>query len=172
MVSKLIGTVCLLFVSVIPFILNGCSYSFTGASVPPHLESIAIPLAKDVTSSGEANLRENFTNELINKFIDDNTLQVTDKTNADALLECTIQSISDAPAIVSENDEVDSRKITISVKVLYRDLVKRKTIFDRSFSNFSTYLTEDDFITARNNAIENAIDKLAEDILLGVVSNW
>ena len=65
-----------------------------------------------------------------------------------------------------------SRKITISVKVIYRDLVKRSVIFDQEFSNFTAYENSGDIISQRNAAINKAIDLISQDILLGVVSNW
>ncbi|MFH1194203.1 MAG: LPS assembly lipoprotein LptE [bacterium] len=152
-----------------------CSYSFTGASVPSHLNSIAIPIASDRSGSGEPDLNDDFTNMLIQKFIDDNTLLVADKVNADALLECTITSMNDAPAVVGtgvEGENISRRKITISVKILYRDLVKKTTLLEESYSNYGEYSTDDDIITARQAAIEEAVKKLTEDILLAVVSNW
>ena len=153
-------------------LIISCSYSFTGASVPEHLKSISIPISKDQSGSGEPALSDNFTNELITKFEDDNTLSVADKVNANAILECTILALSDAPAIVSSGEDVTSRRITIRVKVVYKDFVERKTVFDRSFSNFGDYVNQGDIQTVRTQAINTALDKITEDILLAVVSNW
>jgi hypothetical protein len=162
----------LLFVVVIATNFTACcAYSFTGASVPEHLKTIAIPIADDRSGSGEAGLRENLTQKLIQKFIDDNTLQVAERTTANALLECSIVSLSDAPAIVSAGENITSRRITIGVKVIYRDLVKRKTIFEKTFTNYSDYPSIDP-IQGRTTAIETAIDLISEDILLDTVSGW
>ena len=148
-----------------------CAYSFTGASVPEHLKTIAIPIADDRSGSGEAGLRENLTQKLIQKFIDDNTLQVAERTSANALLECSIVSLSDAPAIVSAGESITSRRITVGVKVIYRDLVKRTTVFEKTFSNYSIYQSSNP-IDGRKTAIEEAIDLISEDILLDTVSGW
>ncbi len=153
-------------------VLAGCRYSFTGASVPPHLKTIAIPIFKDRSGSGEPTLRDDFTNQLIQKFIDDNSLQVTDKSNANALLECTIISLRDAPAIISGGEKVTTRRVTITVQAVYKDLVKRKTIFNKNFSNFGDYNNEGDIQTLREQAIQKAVDLITDDILLAVVSNW
>ncbi len=150
----------------------GCSYSFTGASVPPHLHTIAIPNAVDRSGSGQPNLRDDFTNELINKFINDNSLQIANSTKADAILNCTITSLVDAPTVIAGGEDVTTRRVTIKVHAVYKDLVKKKKIFDRTFSNYGDYKNEGDITTARDNAIKEAIDKITEDILLGVVSNW
>lgn len=160
---------------IIALILKGCSYSFTGASVPPHLNSIAIIDFKDRSGSGEPELRDKFTTQLVQYFLDDNTLFVTQKENADALLECTVTSIKDAPGIVgieNNTEAISTRKLTITVKVMYRDLVKRKNIFDKQFSNNTDYSTDGDVFQLRQNAIDETIEKICEDILLGVVSNW
>ena len=151
---------------------EGCfSYSFTGASVPAHLKSIAIPIAEDRSGSGQPGLSETLTNSLTQKFIDDNTLQVTEKNKANAILSCSIISLSDAPTIITGNEEVQTRRITISVQATYRDLVKRKTIFEKNFSEYGDYSAGGD-VSSRNDAIQNAIDKISDDILLAVVSGW
>lgn len=165
----------LLTVVFIGVFFSACSYSFTGASIPEHLSSIAIPLFDDRSGSGEPNLREDFTNELITKFIDDNSLQVRERVNADAILESTILSLQDAPSSVgaqSGTEQVTARRITITVRVVYKDFVMKKTIFEQTFSNYADYVNEGDITTLRNEAIQEVVDKITEDILLAVVSNW
>ena len=164
----------IIFLFIIFSVLNfeGCfSYSFTGASVPAHLKSIAIPIAEDRSGSGQPGLSEMLTNTLTQKFIDDNTLQVTEKNKANAILNCSIISLSDAPTIITGNEEVKTRRITVTVQAVYRDLVKRKTIFEKNFSEYSDYSARGS-MTERNDAIQNSIDKISDDILLAVVSGW
>jgi hypothetical protein len=168
----LLSLLNLLFVVVIAFNFTSCcAYSFTGASVAEHLKTIAIPIADDRSGSGEPGLRETLTQNLIQKFIDDNTLQVAERTTANAILECTIISLTDAPAIVSAGENITSRRITIGVKVIYRDLVERKTIFEKTFNNYSDYPSSNP-VQGRTDAINTAIDKISEDILLDTVSGW
>ncbi len=168
----LIAILNLLFVALTAINFTSCcAYSFTGASVPEHLKTIAIPIADDRSGSGEPGLRENLTQKLIQKFIDDNTLQVSERTSANALLECSIVSLSDAPAIVSAGESITSRRVTVGVRVIYRDLVKRTTVFEKTFSNYSDYLSSNP-IEGRKTAIEEAIDLISEDILLDTVSGW
>ena len=151
---------------------GGCNYSFTGASVPSYLKSISIPIFSDRSGSGEFDLSDKLTKQVIQKFIEDNTLSVSDKLNSDALLEGTVVSFNDSPSVVASGENVTTRRITLTVKVVYKDLVKKKTIFERNFSNYGDYTVTGDITTVRKNAIETAIDKISEDILLGVVSNW
>lgn len=158
-------------------ILQSCSYSFTGASVPSHLKTISIPTFSDKSGSGEFDLNRKLSSQLIQKFIDDNTLLVSDRLNSDSILEGTIVALSDAPSVVSGGETVTSRRVTITIRAVYKDLVKKQTVFEKNFSNYGDYPTTkfppgDDVISVRKKAIDEAIDKITEDILLGVVSNW
>lgn len=148
-----------------------CAYSFTGASVPKHIKTIAIPAAVDRSGSGEPGLGELLTNTLIQKFIDDNTLQIANKSNANSILDCTITSLTDAPSVISAGENVTTRRITITVHAVYRDLVKRKIIFDKNFSNNSDYKAGGN-VSVRKAAIDDAINKISDDILLDTVSGW
>jgi hypothetical protein len=162
--------ICLLVIN-----LYSCFYSFTGASVPPHLKTIAIPTVEDRSGSAEPELRQLFTKKLTQKFIDDNTLRIADKSQANAILECAIQSVTEAPNVVSStgsNDAVTSKKLTISVRVINKDLVKKKIIYERTFSNSGTYSSTGDITSQRRAAMETAVDLIADDILLSTVSNW
>ena len=150
----------------------GCSsYSFTGASVPAHLKTIAIPIAEDKSPAAIPGLRESLTDNLITKFISDNSLQVTERSTANATLECVITLVTDAPAIVSAGEQISSRRSTIYVKVIFRDLVQKKTIFEKEFKNHGDYVPGEE-TNKREDALAIAVDKLSEDILLAVVSGW
>lgn len=162
-----------LFVSLIVINFTGCFYSFSGASVPSHLKSVAIPVFDDRSGQGEPGMRETFTNRLIQKFNDDNTLRVAEKVNADALLECVIISFSDEAAVVAAGENIRQRKINISVRVVYKDLVLKKVISEKVYSNNDNYDPSAANVTQlRRDAINAAIDKITDDILIGTVSNW
>lgn len=153
-------------------IFESCSYSFTGSSVPSHLKTIYIPFCNDKSGSGEATMADDFTSTLIEQFISDNSLAIAENKNADALLDCTINSISDAPAVIQGGENVSTRRITITARVIYKDFVLKKTVFDKSFSNYGDYENSGDVFSKRKDAIQTAIGKITEDILLGVVSDW
>ena len=136
------------------------------------LKSIAIPFCIDRSGSGEPDMADDFTNTLIDHFISDNSLSIEERSKADALLDCTITSISDAPTVIKGGETVSTRRITVRAKVVYKDFVMKKTVFDKSFSNEGDYSTEGDIPTNRADAIQTAIDRITEDILLAVVSDW
>ncbi|MBU0474800.1 MAG: hypothetical protein KKF62_11620 [Bacteroidetes bacterium] len=154
-------------------LLWSCSYSFTGSSVPAHLRTISIPIVKDKSGFGEPNISSDFTNNLTQQFIDDNSLQVVNSTNSDAILSVAIISFQERTEVISgENEKATERKITINVQAIYKDLVMKKTIFDKKFSNYATFDATRNSIENRQDAIQRAIESVNLDLLLAVVADW
>lgn len=147
----------------------GC-YSFTGASVPSHLKTIAIPVMDDQSGSGEASLRDNMTRVLTDLFIRDNSLEVADRSTADSILEGTILPFRDEIVAVTGSETVNRRRVTLSVKVVYHDMKLRKKVYEKTFSNYGDYDPSGGF--TRQAAFDEAIRKISEDILLETVSGW
>lgn len=149
---------------------TGC-YSFTGASVPSHLKTVAIPLMEDQTGLGEASLREKMTRTLTDLFIRDNSLEVADKSTADSILDGIIVSARDEIVSVGGGETVNKRRINMSVKVVYQDMKQRKRVYEKTFNNYGDYDPAAGF-TQRQLAFDEAIRKISEDILLETVSGW
>jgi hypothetical protein len=154
-------------------LFGGC-YSFTGASVPSHLRTVGIPLVDDQSGFGEPGLREQFTTTLTNLFISDNSLEVADRTTADAILEGVITSISDAPAIIQQGqqgEQVSRRRITVNAKFTFQDMKLRRKVWEKNFSNWGDYDVGGG-PSQRQAGLQEAIRKLTEDVLLETVSGW
>lgn len=153
-------------------VLGGCGvYSFTGASVPAHLKTVAIPLVDDQSGFGEPNLRENVTRAVTDQFISDNSLQVSDRSSADALLVGAITTVTDAPSVVEQGEQVSKRRITMAVRFTFQDMKLRRKVWEKSFSNWGDY-DSGGGLSQRQAGLEEAIRKISEDVLLETVSGW
>lgn len=157
--------------ALLALVFSGCAYSFTGASVPPHLKTIAIPLVDDQSGLGEPGLREKFTTELIQLFTSDNSLEVADRSRSDSILEGAILTVSDAPAVVSQGEQVTRRRVTVSAHFAFQDMKLRKKMWDRTFSNWGEY-DSGGGLSQRQVGLQDALKKIAEDVLLETVSGW
>ncbi len=160
-----------LFVLFLTTVISGC-YSFTGSSLPTGIKSIAIPLASDNSSFSQATIRQELTDKLVQKFTRDGSLSVRDRSVADALLDITITSITDLPSgVATAGEQLTNKRITITIEATYRDQKKQKTFWDKSFQQTSDYQISQG-LDGQTIAIKNAEDKLTNDLLLGVISNW
>ncbi len=150
-------------------ILTGC-YSFRGGSVPEHLNTISITAVKDNSGYGNPTYREDLYRKLVSNFQSDNALDLTDR-NGDARLTVAITNIRDEMQTVKPGEVESERKISVSCTAEYYDAVKKKVIWEKSFSNFEVY----DLTNAqveRDNAVSKALEQTSDDILLAVVSGW
>jgi hypothetical protein len=152
--------------------LSSCSYSFKGASPPEGIKTIYIPTIQDESNFGSAALAENMTIVLKNKFIKDNTLEYADKTKADGMLTCIIKNVSDEALVVSGGEQVSKRKLTIDISVDFQNLKTSKNIWKKDFSNWGEYESSSGGFSKRDEGINAAVDKITDDILLEVISNW
>lgn len=151
--------------------IESCVYSFRGTSVPSHIKTVAIPIFDDQSGFGEAGLRDKFTNAVIARFINDNTLQISDRNTADSMLEGVITSVRTEPSVVGGGEQVRKWRITVTVKLTYTDQKLHRKMWEKSLSNWGDY----DYtggLSARADGIQQAINKLAEDILIETVSGW
>ena len=165
-------------------------YSMAG-SIPPHIKSIAIPLVENQTS--EFGMAEAVTDNLVEKFTEENILRVQDGNDADSILRGTIISIKDAPYTYTKEEAVTEYRFTVNLKVEWFDVNEDKTLFEKNFSSFGAYglsgdistdgidndgdgLTDDEdddeFGDAREFATNVAVKKIAEDILNEIMTSW
>lgn len=149
----------------------GCPYSFTGASVPPNWKTIAIPLAEDQSGYGEPGLREEFTTMLTTLFINDNSLQVSERTTSDLILSGRIATVADAPASVGGEEQVRTRRVTMTVRYRLQDMTTRRDVWEKTFTNWGEYPWTGGPSQVREG-LNEAMRKLTEDILLETVSGW
>ncbi len=167
---KFISYIFILFLAI-----NLCScgfYSFRGNNPPEGIKTVAVPLFLDNSGYAEAGIKEQFTELLKNKIIGDNTLKLVDKTKADGLLTCTISSIRDEALVISGSENVTKRKVTISVTVIFDNLKKQTKIWERTFENWGEYNSSSNSFSEREAGITVAREKITEDILNDIISNW
>jgi len=157
--------------------LTGCfRYSFSGA-VPSHLKTVAVPLLQNQTA--EYGIAEQITDEVVSRIQRDNTLKIADINNADSILRGVLVRVDDVPYTYSgsgqsqsQNFNVGEYRLTLVVKVEYYDQTKSETIWTREFSEWGTYNHTTGAPEERQQGFDEAISKLADDILNQTVSGW
>jgi len=159
--------------AILAFLLafSGCTYSFRGASLPPGVHTVAVQVFDDKSGFGDPNLRTNLTNQLTQKLVSDNTLQVTNMSTADASVIGTVSSVTTQPVAVQGNEQVGKWRITINVSIRFQNLKTEKTIWTKDFSEWGEY-DPSGGASNRDQGLNQAEDKLTDDILLALVTNW
>ncbi|MBE2188901.1 MAG: LptE family protein [Candidatus Kapabacteria bacterium] len=157
------------FLFTIVYLFQAC-YSFTGGSIPSHLKTLYISAVNDNSGFGNPEYRDLLTNNLIDVFRTDNSLSQVD-FGGDARLTVIISAIRESPVTVSPGELETERKVEVHCDVEYYDNVKKSVIFKKNFMTYDIYPVSD-AITGRTQAITTALNQVADDILLAVVSGW
>jgi len=154
--------------------LSGCAvYSFSGASIPSHLETISIPIAQDNTSSPINRLGANLTDLLTDRFVDRTSLSLTtDDAGADALLTARIQRYTNEPTGVSGDERATSNQVTIQVQVRYVDQTEDEELLRQTFSGSANYNPVEAGLNGERQAAQSALENVADDIFSTATSNW
>ncbi|MFC1569674.1 LPS assembly lipoprotein LptE [bacterium] len=142
-------------------------YTFSGSTLPAHIKTVGIPLFEDRTA--EFGIDQQITDLIIDAIRDDNTLKIADPGNADALLHGVITSIREPVGQYDANETASDFRVSLSIKASFEDMHQREVRWEGNFSDFGTY---DNIETTREDAIKEAVDKIAEDIINKTVSDW
>ncbi len=157
-------------------LISGCAYySFTGATIPSHLTTIAIPLVEDATISTITSMDEDMTTLLVDRFVGQTRLSLQpDESVADVVLRARIERYMNQPASVGGQERATLNRVTISVAAEYVDRTKDETLFTRSFSSFEEYdpTDPDRGLAGEEDAARAILEQIADDIFTAATSNW
>lgn len=154
--------------------LGGCgAYSFSGATIPSDIETIAIPIVEDRSTSPFPSLSNDLTDLLVQRFVNQTRLSLsTDNAGADARLDVVVQRYTNEPTTVGGDERATANRVTITVEVEYLDQVNDEVFLSRSFSGSSDYSPIEDDLEGSEAATQRALTDLADNIFAQATSNW
>jgi hypothetical protein len=147
--------------------VNGC-YTFRGQSVGA-VKSIAIPTLENETA--EFGLAERVTDALVQGFQRDGTLRVVGADQADAILRGRIIRVEDAPYTARADQTVQEYRFSMNCMLELVDARKQETIWTQTYPAWGIY-QYDGSLDKRDQAIQEAVDKLQQDLLNRIVGSW
>lgn len=165
----------LIFLLISIFLLNiGClKYSFTGASIPPGVNSIYIPFFEDRSNSSQGDLTDRLNVSLVDRFVNQSSLQLANnEENADAILEGTITSYSNRPFSIGGDQVASENRVQITVQASFKYKSAAEPEWNKSFSGVFNFDPQDDPIAGEQNAATQALTQIANSMFTDAVSNW
>lgn len=164
----------ILLVLITAFLCSGCiRYSFTGASIPPGVETIFIPFFPDQSNSGLGDLSNRLNAALINRFVNQSRLQLANNAEeADAVLDGTITAYSNRPFSIGGDEQVNENEVSITVNATFRYTDEEEPEWTSTFTGKSNYVPSEDPISGENAAADAALQQVANNMFSDAVSNW
>jgi hypothetical protein len=150
-------------------LISSCGYYSFKGSLPSYIKKVAIPLFDNNTAY--PGIQEDLTNKVIDEFISDNTLEVTNERTADIIIRGTITSISQRAATVKKGETVTGYNLYVNVKVKCEDIKMNKSLWEKNINQYGI-MSGGGSQVERDAAIAEAIEKIAEDIKNNTLAYW
>ncbi len=154
--------------------LPGCSYySFSGATIPSDLETVAIPIVQDNSVNPVNTIDRQFTDLLTDRFVGRTRLSLsTNGATADARLDAVITEYRNQPTSVTGEEVASQNEVSIRVRIQYVDQVNGEDLLARTFTNSAQYDPVEQGAAGEEEAARVALQRLADDIFTAATSNW
>ncbi len=163
----------ILVVTVLSLIGASCvgGYSFTGASISPETKSFSVESFINRASLVQPILASEMTNALVNKINSSTSLmQVSD--DADVSFSGTIIAYSVTPAAIGSNDKAAKNRLTITIRVNFKNNQNPKSNYQTQFSRFKEYDSSYSLGDVEESLIKEINEELVEDIFNKSFVNW
>jgi len=159
------------------FLAISCGiYSFKG-SIPDHLTDIELVTFKNLTT--EFAVETDIEEALLDRMLKEQLLPLSAKKSPDSHIEGKINSILDKPNSFDENENILDYRLEFRGEVIWYDHIRNAEVFKKSFSVFGTYFSEDENATRsddekleRDDAYDEAIEKLIDLIIESMTEEW
>jgi len=162
----------LIFTSILLICLQSCwIYSFTGASISPEVKSVTIPTFSNNAYQVVPSLAENLTEKLKDKFIKELNLTL-EENDGHLQFSGNITNYNVGPASITGDDVAATSRLTVSVKVSFKNQFEPENDFETSFSSYVDFDSNTDFASIESELVDEIIEMLVQDIFNKAVNNW
>ncbi len=153
--------------------LNGCkiSYSFTGASISPEVETVSIQYFHNRADLVQPGLSQYITDALIDKCKSQTNLSVVNGIG-DVDFEGEITGYRTRPSTVAADSRAATNRFTISVKVKFTNSVDPEYSYEQTFSRYADYDSNLDLSDVEDELSAEIVEFLIEDIFNRAFVNW
>jgi hypothetical protein len=147
------------------------NYSFTGASIPPDVQTIYIGHFVNNASLVEPTLSQRLTDAFKDKFSSETNLVLVN-AEGDLILEGSIRDFRTQPVAIQTDDQAALNRLTITIEVSYENTVDEKMNFQSTFSRYADYSSSQSLTAVQEALIEEINTMLVEDVFNRAVVNW
>lgn len=147
--------------------LVGC-YSFRGQTAGA-IKTLAIPTFEN--ESTEFGLAERVTQQITSGFQSDGTLRITTSDQADAILHGRVLRVEDLPYTARADQTVDEYRFSMTCQIELIDNKTQQPIWTVTNTEWAIYPYTGS-MENRDQAIQEAVGKLQQDILNRIVGSW
>lgn len=164
--NSLVGLLLFLVV-----LMSGCRiYSLRGGDTSG-AATFSVSYLKPRTPQASQIYTQELTNELKDFISSQSPLDVI-SDNGDLQFSGFVSSYSVAPASVGQGDIAALNKLTVSVKIKYVNTMEPEKSFDKTFTKFATFSSNEDIFAVEVRLWEDINEQLIQTIYNESLGNW
>jgi len=154
-------------------IFTSCTlrYSFSGASISPDAKTFSVAFFPNMAPLVNPSLSSEFTEALKMKFITGTRLNQINE-DGDLSFEGEIVNYTVTPQAITAGEIAAMNRLTIAVRVKFVNKIDPSQSFEKSFSQYTDYDSQQDLSSVEATLVEEVLQKLMEDIFNASVANW
>ncbi len=151
---------------------TGCGiYSFSGTSIAPEVKSITVHTIENKAMQVNPTLSNLLTQSLQDKYRHLTKLDmVTDGGDLD--VSGYITSYEVTPTAVTSDEVASKNRLTVTVKIVFKNEKYPKENFDKSFAAYQDYDSTNSLDAVQASLCDQLVETLVEDIFNATVANW
>lgn len=146
-------------------------YSFNGASIPKNAETVSVDYFINSAPTKQPTLSQ-VLSERLKDFFTTQTNLIIAQNNGDLNFTGEIIKYEIKPIAIQSNETAGQNRLTISIKVNFKNSYNNEFDFEHTFSRYRDYESSQNFSEIENLLIEEISTELIEDIFNKAVVNW
>ena len=153
------------------WMIQGCGYSFTGASISPSVKSVSVSYLPNNAALVQPTLSRKLTEAIRDKFTNQSRLALVG-SNGDLNVEGEITGYTTEPVAITGDQQAALQRLKITVNIRFTNKLDEKQNFETSFSRFQDYDSKKRLADVEEALIDIINEELAQDIFNKAVVNW
>ena len=153
-------------------LLTSCGiYSFTGASIPIEAKTVSVSYFTSTAANLPSSLNQTITEGLKDLFLSQTSLTLTE-TEGDLSFSGEITKYHIMPMAIQANETAGENRLTISIKVMYKNSYDSKQNFESNFSRYRDFSSSENLADIETSLIEQITTEILEDVFNKAFVNW
>ena len=162
----------LIYTLLLSISLNSCGiYSFTGASIPAEAKTVSVQYFNNKAATVQPTLSQVFTERLKDMFLEQTNLTLSEN-EGDLAFSGYISKYQIKPMAIKANETAGQNRLTIAVKVIYKNSFDSENNFEQIFSRYHDYDSAENISDIEGALIEDITNELVEDVFNKAFVNW
>jgi len=155
-------------------LLTACSVRFNmhgGGAVNPDLKSISIQTFPNEAPTVVPYLGQLFTQKLQDRFLAQSRLTLTDASPS-VELTGAVTSYTVAPTALQGNATASQNRLTVGIRVTYKNNVATNESWEKNFSAFTDYSTTQDLSAIERDKLTEIVEQLTQQVFNESLGKW